>query len=188
MIVSMVLLSLITIIGYQGIFYSADNWQKGHDKMLFRYDHHQAVDWIRHKVGSAEKVKSPTAGAFAYYFNGERQSIEFVARYSRTRKGGLYVNRINFDAEAQKINVAYYLYHPDNRSADGDSDFDQVTLLPEVKSVAFSYYGRNDDGKSGWYESWVNKNSLPQLLQLDIVGSDGFSYQSTIHIKTSNNV
>ena len=184
----MVLLSFITIIGYQGIFYSANQWQKGHNKMLFQYDHHQAVGWIRQKVSVAEKVKSPSKNTFAYYFDGEPQSIEFVARYSRTRKGGLYVNRINFDPVAQQIDVAYYLYHPDNRAITQDSVIDKVTLLPNVKLIAFSYYGRNNSGELGWYDSWIDKNSLPQLLRLDIVSTDGQSYRSTIHIKTSNNV
>lgn len=188
MIISMVLLSFITLIGYQGLFYSANHWQKGHDKMLFQYDFHQAVSWIRHKAGVAEKIRHPTAGTSAYFFNGERQSIEFVARYSRTRKGGLYVNKVNFDAEAQVIEVAYYLYHPDNLSISENSVIDRVTLLPDVNSVTFSYYGRDTDGQLGWHESWVNKNTLPQLLRLDIVSSGGQSYQSTIHIKTSNNV
>ena len=188
MVISLVLLSFITIIGYQGLFYSANNWQKGHDKMLFQYDHHQAVNWMRQKAGSAEKVKSPTSNSFAYFFNGEKHSLEFVSRYTRTRKGGLYVNRIEFNPAAQKIDVAYYLHHPDIQPQKQEIDIDRVTLLPDVRSIEFHYYGTNKKGESGWHESWTDRNTLPKLIRVEIINSEGQRYNSTIYLASSNNV
>lgn len=188
MVISLVLLSFITIIGYQGLFYSANNWQKGHDKMLFQYDYHQAVNWIRHKAGSAEKVKSPTSSSPAYLFNGEKHSLEFVARYSRTRKGGLYVNKIQYDPGAQKIDVSYYLHHPDIQSQQQEIATDSVTLLPDVKSIEFYYYGRDITGKTDWYESWKDRNTLPKMIRLEIINTDDVSYESIIYVASSNNV
>lgn len=188
MVVSLVLLSLISVIGYQGIAYSSAHWQKGHDSMLFQYDHHQAVSWIRNRSGTAEKVRSRTSSDSAYFFHGDSESLEFVTRYTRTRQGGLYVNRISFDQAAGNIVVDYRLYHPDVRPSSAEKPSDRVKLLSNVNSIELSYYGRDKLGKADWYESWTNNSSLPRLIRLDIVDRDGRSYQSIIHVATSNNV
>lgn len=182
----MMLLSFITVIGYQGLMFSAKQWRYGHEKMLFQYDYHQAVSWMREKIGSSEKVSSPTSSNYAYLFNGRKQSIEFVARYNRTRKGGLYVNRIEYNEEDENLNVFYYLYHPDINIEVTDQP-EWVSLLTGIKLVEFSYYGRKDGSAARWHDDWLELNSLPQLLKMDITNDDGERYRSTIHLVTSNN-
>ena len=183
----MMLLSFITVIGYQGLMFSAKQWQYGHDKMLFQYDYHQAVSWIREKVGSSEKVSDPASTNYAYLFNGQKRSVEFVTRYNRTRQGGLYVNKVEYNEEDGNINVIYYLYHPDI-NIDAASQLQWVSLLSSVKSVEFSYYGRKKGAAARWYGEWFELNSLPQLLKLDITNDDGEHYRATIHLVTANNV
>lgn len=185
MMVSMMLLSFITVIGYQGLMFSARQWNLGHKEMTFQYDHHQAVNWVREKIGSSEKVRNPASSDYAYLFTGQKGSVEFVSRHSRVRKGGLYVNRVIYDEKDQSLSVIYYLYHPDIDIQ--DSPPERVSILSDVRSIEFSYYGSKKGDAAKWYNNWVDLNSLPQLLRLDIKNGNGDFYQSTIHLITSNN-
>jgi len=187
MVISLTLLSFIIVIGYQGLTFSVKQWRNGHNSMLFQYDYHQAVSWIRHKVGASENVKKALGSDYVHFFTGNRDSVEFVARYNRTRRGGLYVNKIIFNENDKNIYVTYYLFHPDIKYQAKEVVSEQVALLSNVKSTRFSYYGKKKGKLARWYGSWKDADSLPQLLKVDIETATGERYQSTIHVATSNN-
>ena len=116
-------------------------------------------------------------------------SVKFVGRYDRTRRGGLYVSKVFIDANDHSIYVSYYLHHPDIASGiDGDAP-ERVALLANVAAIRFSYYGRKHGSKKkAWHDSWRDQNSLPQLLKLELETVDGVNRQSFISVLTSNNV
>jgi hypothetical protein len=147
------------------------------------------VSWIRNKIGASENITKPLGNGYVYFFSGNRDSVEFVARYNRTRRGGLYVNKIIFNKNDKNIYVSYYLHHPDVEYKTKNAVPGQVTLLSNVKSTRFLYYGRKRGSKSArWHNSWKDADSLPQLLKVDIENDAGEHYQSTIHVVTSDNV
>ena len=187
MMISLTLLSFITVIGYQGLMFSVKQWQHGGDKMTLQYDYYQTMSWIRNKIGAAVIVQTPSGNDYNYLFNGDRGSVEFVARYNRTRRGGLYVNKIFFDEDDKSIYVSYYLHHPDIKFKTENFVPEQITLLSNVKSIKFSYYGRKIGSVARWHNNWKNANSLPQLIKVDIEDEVGELFESTIHIATSNN-
>lgn len=187
MTVSMMLLSFITIIGYQALMFGLTQWQQGNDRMSFQYNYFQAVSWIRHKLGSSEKVQDPRSNKNSYIFNGDAHSIQFVARYSRTRKGGLYVNKILYNEAERNITVNYYLHHPDNRTTLNTENSQGVELLGRVNSLTFSYFGNKLGEKAKWHDQWKDSTSLPQLVRIQIQHESGQLYESTIHISSSNN-
>lgn len=187
MVISLTLLSFITVIGYQGLMFSVKQWQHGSDKMMFQYDYYQAVSWIRNKIGAAENVLVPNGNDYSYLFTGNSGSVEFVTRYDRARRGGLYVNKIIFNENDKNIYVTYYLHHPDIESQSENTASEQVALLSNVKSIRFTYYGRKPGSRARWHNSWGNANSLPQLVRVDIESESGKHFQSTIHVVTSNN-
>ena len=188
-VISLTLLSFITIIGYQGLVFGMNQWRNGHDKMQHQYDFHQALGWMRDKLGSAEKVNRIDRDDRVYLFEGMRNSVEFVGRYDRTRRGGLYVSKVFFDERDHSIYGSYYLHHPDiTPGIDSDAP-ERVALLANVAAVRFSYYGRKlGTKKKGWHDSWHNQDSLPQLLKLEIETVDGVNRESLISVLTSNNV
>ena len=188
-VISLTLLSFITIIGYQGLVFGMNQWRNGHDKMQHQYDYHQALGWMRDKLGSAEKVTRIGSDDRAYLFEGMPDSVEFVGRYDRTRRGGLYVSKVFIDTRDHSINVSYYLHHPDiARNIDSHAP-ERVALLANVSAIRFSYYGRKFGAKKkGWHDSWREQDSLPQLLKLELETVDGVKHQSLISVLTSNNV
>jgi general secretion pathway protein J len=187
MMISLTLLSMITVIGYQGLQFSARQWQRGNDSMRFQYDYFQAVSWIRNKIGASENVMMPGSSDYSYFFTGSSDSVEFVARFNRTRRGGLYVNKIFHHENDNKIYVSYYLHHPGINGKAINALPEQVALLSNVKSIRFSYYGRKQGRNAYWHDNWGDLNSIPRLIRVDIENDTGEHYQSTIQVLTSNN-
>ena len=188
-VISLTLLSFITIIGYEGLIFGMNQWRSGHDRMQHQYDYHQALGWMRDKLGSAEKVIRIGGDDQAYLFDGTPRSVEFVARYDRTRRGGLYVSKIYLDQRDHSLSVSYYLHHPDVVKNLENVVPQRVALLANVASVRFTYYGRQPGTKKkAWHDSWPDQNSLPQLLKLNIETVDGVTYESLLSVLTSNNV
>jgi len=188
-VISLMLLSFITMVGYQGLVFGLKQWRDGHEKMQFQYDYHQAIAWVRNKLGSSEKVGRPLGDQSNYLFTGTRGSVEFVARYDRTRRGGLYVSKLYYDTRDNSIYVSYYLHHPGVEVSFEDGSSERVVLLADVASIRFSYYGRKaGDRVARWHDNWLRANTLPRVLTLDIETADGVRHQSTITMLTSNNV
>ena len=187
-VISLVLLSFLVLIGYQGLTFGVDQWRNGHNRMHQVYTYYQALDWMRDKLGTAQLAGRIGSDANAYLFDGRQESVEFVARFERARGGGLYVVRIFLDPADSSLYSSYYLHHVDTAGAQPAPEPDRVALLEEVASIRFSYYGRQPGSKKrGWHETWPEQNSLPQLLGLEVETLKGGRHRSLLYIETSNN-
>jgi len=188
-VIALVLLSFVTVIGYQGLVFGIEQWHKGEKRLQLQYDYHQAVGWMRARLGSAEKTTAYVGQPKSYLFNGQTREVEFVARFDRARRPGLYVTLMYLDERDHGLYVAYYLHHPDVARTLEQIEPERVKLLPDVASLRISYYGRpSGQRKKEWHPSWRKQTSLPQLLKLEIETVDGVKHESFISVLTSNNV
>lgn len=186
MTVSLVLLSFITIIGYQGLIFGINQWLRGSDKISFQYECYQAMSWMRDKISSSEIVKDINTTNNNYLFTGKADSVSFVARYNRSSHGGLYINKIKLSENKENIYVSYRLHHPAVMYRGGDDTYEKVELLSGVSSIQFSYYGKRKERIPQWYPSWESEESLPRLVRVKIENAAGEQFESIIHIETSN--
>ena len=188
-VISLVLLSLIALIGYQGLAFGMEQWRKGHDKLEFGYAYQQAMGWVRNSLGTAEKIVVRQAGRRDYLFEGATHSVEFVTRFDRARRGGLYVTRLFHDAADNSLQVSYYLYHPEIDPQQAGFELDHVTILEDVAALKISYYGKaRGETSLRWHDGWRKDHRLPQLIRLDLETVDGIKHQSIVSVLTSNNV
>ena len=185
-VISLVLLSFIAMIGYQGLIFGMEQWRKGHDRLEFRQAYQQAMGWVRNSVGTAEKVIDRRVSLRHYRFDGAPQSVEFVTRFERARRGGLYVTRLFHDPADNSLRVSYYLYHPEIDPHKAGLQPDNVTILEGVASMRLSYYGRQNGKAARWQDSWNNVSQLPRLLRIDIETVDGIKHRSVVSVLTSN--
>jgi hypothetical protein len=188
MTVSLMLLSLITIIGYQGLMFGLKQWQNGSDKMSFQYDYFQAESWLRQKLGTSEKIPAPHSKDYNYLFTGKPDSLKFVARYNRSNDAGLYVNKIKLNKIENRLYVSYYLHHPDIEADSLAGGTAKVVLLSEVHSIAFLYYGNRKGKAARWHKNWEDAQHFPKLVRVKIQSNNGQLYESTIHMATSSDV
>jgi len=157
-VISLVLLSFIALIGYQGLIFGMEQWRKGHDRLESRYAYQQAMGWVRNTVGTQERVVDRRISLRSLVFDGKPGSVEFVARFERARRGGLYVTRLFHDPQDSRLKVSYYLHHP------------------EI------------DPRARWHDAWSDAATLPRLIRIEIETVDGVNYQSIVSVLTSNDV
>jgi prepilin-type N-terminal cleavage/methylation domain-containing protein len=185
-VISLVMLSFIALIGYQGLVFAMEQWQKGHERLEFRQAYQQAMGWVRNSIGVAEKVIDPRISLRSYLFDGAPLSVKFVARFDRARRGGLYVTRLFHYAADNSLRVSYYLYHPEVDPQEAGIEPDSVTILEDVAALKISYYGKAKNEKSlRWHADWRNNLKLPRLIRLDLETVDGVKHQSIVTVLTS---
>jgi prepilin-type N-terminal cleavage/methylation domain-containing protein len=188
-VISLLLLSFIALIGYQGLAFGMEQWRKGHEKLEFGYAYQQAMGWVRNSLGTAEKILERQVNRRDYLFDGGAHSVKFVTRFDRARRGGLYVARLFRDADENSLRVSYYLHHPEIDAEKAGFEPDRVTILEDVAAFKISYYGKARGKKSArWHDDWRNSHRLPQLIRLDLETVDGIKHQSIVSVLTSNNV
>jgi prepilin-type N-terminal cleavage/methylation domain-containing protein len=186
-VISLVLLSFIALIGYQGLAFGMEQWRKGHEKLESGYAYQQAIGWVRNSLGAAEKVVERRVSLPDYLFDGGTRSVKFVTRFDRARRGGLYVTRLFHDADDNSLQVSYYLYHPEVDPEKTGLEPDRVTILEGIASLKMSYYGKaRGKIRARWHDSWRQHVKLPELIRLDIETVDGITHQSIVSVLTSN--
>jgi prepilin-type N-terminal cleavage/methylation domain-containing protein len=186
-VISLVLLSFIALIGYQGLAFGVEQWRKGHDRLEFRQAYQQAMGWVRNSVGSAERIVDRRTTQQVYRFDGGATAVEFVTRFERARRGGLYVTRLYHDAADNSLRVSYYLHHPEVDPEKAGIEPDSVTLLEDVAALKISYYAQAKNEKNlRWHDDWRKHLMLPRLIRLDLETVDGIKYQSILSVLTSS--
>jgi prepilin-type N-terminal cleavage/methylation domain-containing protein len=185
-VISLLLLSFIALIGYQGLAFGMEQWRKGHQRLEFGYAYQQAIGWARNSIGSAEKVVDRRVRPPTYLFDGGPRGVEFVTRFDRARRGGLYVTRLFHDAADNSLQVSYYLYHPEIDPEKAGIEPDRVTILENIAALKISYYGKARGEKSlRWHADWRKNKKLPRLIRLDLETVDGIKHQSIVSVLTS---
>jgi prepilin-type N-terminal cleavage/methylation domain-containing protein len=71
-VISLVMLSFIALIGYQGLIFGMEQWRKGHDRLEFRYSYQQAMGWVRNALGTSERVVDRRISMRSLVFDGKR--------------------------------------------------------------------------------------------------------------------
>ena len=185
-VISLVLLSFIALIGYQGLAFGMEQWRKGHERLEFGYAYQQAMGWVRNSLGMAEKVVVQHNSRSEYLFDGGTRGVKFVTRFDRARRGGLYVNRLFHDAADNSLRVSYYLHHPEIDPLKAEIKPDSVTILEDVAALTISYYGKAIGEKSlRWHDDWRRNLKLPRLIRIDLETVDGIKHQSIVSVLTS---
>ena len=185
-VISLVLLSFIALIGYQGLAFGMEQWRKGHERLEFGYAYQQAVGWLRNSLGAAEKVADRRVRQTQLLFDGDARGVEFVTRFERARRGGLYVTRLFHDAADNSLQVSYTLYHPEIDLEESGIEPDRVTVLADIASLTISYYGKAKGERSlRWHADWRKNQELPRLIRLDLETVDGIKHQSIVSVLTS---
>ena len=185
-VISLVLLSFIALIGYQGLVFGMEQWRKGHERLESGYAYQQAIGWVRNAVGAAERIIDRRVTEQIYRFDGGASAVEFVTRFERARRGGLYVTRLYHDAVDSSLRVSYYLHHPEVDPRQAGIEPDSVILLKDVAALTISYYGMAKTEKSlRWHADWRRHLKLPRLIRLDVETVDGIKHQSIVSVLTS---
>ncbi|MDH5179742.1 MAG: prepilin-type N-terminal cleavage/methylation domain-containing protein [Gammaproteobacteria bacterium] len=185
MMVALLLLSMITIIGYQGIGFDVQQWHKGEEKTARAMERYQAGSMLRTKLSALERLGYEKNGQNLLAFQGLSDSIKFISRFENTRQGGLYTCLVSAHKQHKRIELRYGLYHPENGGFDAPHNTRMTEIMSGVSMLRFWYFGSRDSGQERWYDDWQASNSLPKLIKYRYTLTDGSVGESIIYVETA---
>jgi general secretion pathway protein J len=108
-------------------------------------------------------------------FDGDSQQLSWVAELpAHFATGGPRTLTLRIVQDSQQARRQLQLSSRLlNAQSAGGEEPQQAVLVDDLASLNISYYGPNESGTANsWQASWRQRNSLPQLLRIDIAPSD----------------
>jgi general secretion pathway protein J len=164
LLVVITLLAFLSLALLAGMRSATDIWRKSRDKNVDLGAQRVAVHVLSDNLARIYPkfvVVSPTEATVD--FDGEAQSMTFLST-ADAKSGFLMRDTLSIAKGELGIDAAPEL-------AKGGAT--HQTLLRELSSVAFSYFGTEGDEKEpAWHSSWRGQDALPKLIRIHAVSSD----------------
>jgi general secretion pathway protein J len=127
-------------------------------------------DFLRSRLADAQPLLDQTSGSIV--FDGRPDGLDFVSVAPESSAiGGLQLFTVEFNSAGQ-LRVRWQLFGIPQLESQQSTD--GTVLLDRVGHVAFQYYGAIPPAKrSAWHQAWQDMDSLPSLVQIDVVFIDG---------------
>lgn len=146
----------------------------------------RAVDSGEKKINSLERVRTSLNivdsqlqsqnpltfeedGEKRYYFEGDRESVQFSTNYSiwGARNGYVVVRyRIEDDQTGKKQLIA-------SEQFIGTDSAREATLFTGLDTIGFEYFYKDPTEEKGeWVEEWSDKLALPEKVRLNFVSGE----------------
>lgn len=136
-----------------------------------------ATDTLRRMLASALPLPAPRAAgqSSALVFDGQSESIAFVAPApSGLETGGIQVFTLSSKSRdrsaGRHLVLTVSAYSPGDRDALGireRSGSSETVLAEDIGMLRLRYFGPSvDGGEPLWHDSWVQRTSLPLLIDI----------------------
>lgn len=179
LVVAMVVLGAMMVLLYSGLTFALRSWDAGDANGRRTADRRLGENFLRRDVAEIFPMRWKDPGALRYAFDGAKDALHFVSsRPAGVSQGGLALVavRVEDDPKDRSRNLVMRRSLADPDAADFTS-LDQAEpsiLVADVDSVAFSYFGsENDFTEPKWSDAWTFPNRMPYLVRARIRTSDG---------------
>lgn len=174
-LIALTLFSLILVMIFSGLYSSGKSWHAGNNQSEANDDQRLILGFIRKQIMQTVPLLFIDGKDNRIIFRGDADKLQFVSRLPAHRGGSdLYLLTL-MTARQDKTSsmiLDYVTITPEMELFDGFSSehSKKTTLLENIERLEFSYFGRKkDDKEPAWYEQWQNQETLPTLLQLQII-------------------
>lgn len=125
---------------------------------------------IMNQIQSAAPLTYDDDGAKKYYFKGDANHLQFVTTRSAwgDEQGSVIVSyRLESGERGRKA-----LYASERSGV--NEDIREVMLFDDLKTLSFSYFGREALGAEGtWTEQWDDPARYPEQVKMNLLGDQG---------------
>jgi general secretion pathway protein J len=178
-VLAMALLAAIMVLLYSGLTFALRSWDAGDANGRRVADQRLGENFLRRELTEMFPMrwKDPTTVKFA--FEGEEDHVRFVSpRPPGIQQSGLALVSLELqEVEGSRArNLVMRRALPNDEATDFGplAKAEPAILLTNVDSIAFSYFGaENDFAEPKWTESWSFGGSIPQLVRLRVKGANG---------------
>ena len=177
-LIAMTLLSVMVVLLFASLRICADSWEKGETKI----DDVNRIAVVYQFFKRHLVVTKPVWDDFTvadirtFAFQGTPQTLQFVGDFPASAdRAGLQLFSIKFHEENQlkptgsgsEIKVSLTPFYP---MTEGEAPPpEEVSLIKKVAHFSIAYFGPDDvGGESIWQEAWLEKETLPQLVKINI--------------------
>ena len=176
--IALLLLALIMTSLFGGLYTANKHWQIGQEKINTNEEIRLADRVIRQYVASAMPIVKISNTERQLLFDGKVNSLSFVAQLPAHRGGGgfyLVTLATQTNQKSKELGLYYRsIYQADNGNRlRPDQQGNYVTLIDNIDSVIFSYYGHEDINEDAvWQDSWNSNNRLPEMVRIELISTD----------------
>ena len=184
-LIALTLLSIMVVLLFTTLKICADSWEKGENKINDVNQIAVVYNFFQHHLATAKPLSTTTAlGEKTLSFQGQTQSLQFVSSFPASAgKLGLQLFSITLLEEDnnQYINVSLVPFVTSSDDEDEPRKKEEVTLINHVSSLKLAYFVTEDIVSQGtWSDEWVNKETLPKLVKINITLANGMFWPEMI--------
>jgi len=176
-VVAMSLLATIMVLLYSGLSFALRSWDAGDANGRKVADRRLGENFVRREMMELFPMRWKNATMLRFAFEGEKDHVKFVSsRPAGLGEGGLSLVGIEVMEAGRVRNLVMRRALPDHDAVDfGPLDKAEPSLLvANVESVAFSYFGaENDFAEPKWVEKWDFPAAIPTLMRYKVKMADG---------------
>lgn len=182
-LIVMTLLSVMVVLLFGTIKISADSWEKGEARISDVNEIAVVYSFFQRHLIPAKPLWNDfsTTEERVFSFQGNAQTLQFVSEFPASAgRAGLQWFFLNLnDFDRQSIEIAIKPFYP---VAEGETfPEEKITLLNHVKTFSIAYLGQDPGtGEVAWQEQWVDRQTLPQLVKINITLDNGMFWPTMI--------
>jgi len=174
LLVALTLFSLILSLIFSGLRASGKSWERSAAQINNTDNLRLELAFVCKTLGEAVPLVLLDGKQNPVVFKGEPDAIHFTAQLPSHRGGGgLYLLSLSTveHGDKRELQLAYQSISPalDIDHLEAGDDGKTMTLMTDINTLIFSYYGSEDTGKDPeWSDTWHNQQNLPLLVRIHI--------------------
>jgi len=187
-LIAMTLLSIMVVLLFGTLKICAESWEKGESKIEEVNEVAVVYNFFQRHLSAAKPLYDDfsVAGQRTFSFQGNPQSLQFVGDFPASAgRGGLQLFSIQLQdnqdpslSAGTQINVTLTPFFP---VAEGEElQKEEVTLIKHVRNFSLAYFGPDDNGETSWQNEWLDKETQPQLVKINIERDNGMFWPEMI--------
>jgi general secretion pathway protein J len=176
-VLAMALLATIMVLLYSGLTFALRSWDAGDANGRRVADRRLGENFMRRELTELFPMRWKDPIVLKFAFEGEKDHIRFVsARPAGLQQGGLSLVGIEVQETDRVRNLVMRRAMPDDDAVSFDplQKAEPSLLVANVDSVAFAYYGaENDFSEAKWSDKWEFPAAMPWLVRVRVKTTDG---------------
>ncbi len=164
-LVVLAVMALLTGLGVEALRAAADGWRRIETRDADAEELQSVEEMLRRLLSQIRPEKSGGASRRVVRFSGEARRLEFLAPLpERFGAADIVQYSVGFPTDGT-LRIAWRL----DRDVGGrhqDPMPGAEEFIDGITNASFTFLGLGEDGASGWWNNWNNKQVLPALIRL----------------------
>jgi general secretion pathway protein J len=187
-LIAMTLLSLMVVLLFGSLKICADSWEKGESKIAQVNEVAVVYHFFQRHLAVAKPLRNNSQDDNRLTFQGGNQTVQFVSEFPASAGKAvpqLFALELKEQAGERLIQVTLTPFFAAAEGQDFTPAPETITLVNQVKNFTLAYFGAEDNAEDGvgsgiWQSEWLDRNSQPQLVKINIELENGIFWPEMI--------